>query len=348
MSFEIGGRRIGRSQDVFVIAEIGLNHGGVLTRALELVDAAAWAGAHAIKLQTLDASQLVAPQCPAPSHVGATSMREFFQPFELGFDAHHDVVERARAHGLAVISTPLCESAVTMLERLELDAYKIASGDLTYDDLIAAAARTGRPLLVSTGMSDLSEVTRALWVAWDAGARDVALLHCVSAYPAPVDAQNLRAIATLAEAAGVPTGLSDHGGGLVSAVAAAALGACIYERHLVLDGDDDAVDRAVSSTPQQLKDIAAALTETRAALGDGVKRCLAAERPNAIPSRRGLYAARALTAGQTIRQGDVAVLRPASELTPADLGWLLGTTVTRDVPAGTPLVHADVTQAELV
>lgn len=348
MSFEIGGRRIGPAQDVLVIAEIGLNHGGLVHRALDLVDAAAWAGASAVKLQTLDAAQLVAAQCPAPAHVGAVSMRDFFRTFELDFDAHRAVVERARSHGLAVISTPFSESAVSMLEPLALDAYKIASGDLTFDGLIATAARTGRPLILSTGMSELSEVTRALWVAWDAGARDVALLHCVSAYPTPLDAQNLRAITTLAESSGVPCGLSDHGAGLVAAVAAAAFGACVYERHLVLEKDDDAIDRAVSSTPAELKDIVKALADTKAAMGDGIKRCLSVERVNLVASRRGVYAARSLTAGDIITAADLAVLRPASTLKPSDIEWLVGATVTRDIEAGAPLVHADVAQTALV
>jgi sialic acid synthase SpsE len=347
VSFEIGGRRIGRSQDVFVIAEIGLNHGGVVDRALALVEGAAWAGASAIKLQTLDASRLVAPQCPAPAHVNASSMREFFRAFELDFEAHRIIVERARDLGLAVISTPFCESALAMLERLELDAYKIASGDLTYDGLIALAASTRRPLILSTGMSDSSEVTHALRVAWKGGAHDVAVLHCVSAYPAPADAQNLRAIATLAETTGLPTGLSDHGTGLLAAVAAVTLGACIYERHLVLDDDHDAVDRAVSSTPVELKRIVAALADTRDALGDGVKKCLAAERANLAPSRRGLYATRPLPAGHVITSTDVAPLRPASALAPADLEWVIGATVARDVSSGAPLVHADITQVQL-
>jgi sialic acid synthase SpsE len=348
VSFEIAGRRIGPSQEVFVIAEIGLNHGGSTDRALALVDAAAWAGASAIKLQTLDAAQLVAAQCPAPAHVTATSLRDFFRTFELDFEAHRAVVERARSHGLAVLSTPFSESAVAMLQQLELDAYKIASGDITFDGLITAAARTGRPLIISTGMSELSEVTRALWVAWDAGAHDVALLHCVSAYPTPIDAQNLRAIATLAEATGVPCGLSDHGAGLLSAVAAAVLGACIYERHLVLDDDLDAIDRAVSSTPAELKTIVEAIADTKAAVGDGIKRCLQAERANVIPSRRGVYATRRLVAGETVAAADLAILRPASALKPGDVDWLVGSTVARDIEAGAPLVHADVLQAELV
>lgn len=346
MSLEIAGRRIGPSEDVFVVAEIGLNHGGSPSRALDLVDAAAWAGASAVKLQTLQADQLVAADCPPPAHVRARSLSDFFRRFELDRVAHQAVIERARHRGLAVLSTPLAERLVRMLEQVGLDAYKIASGDLTYDGLIEAAARTGKPLIISTGMSSLDEVVRALSVARGAGARHVALLHCVSAYPAPAESQNLRAITTLAEATGVPVGLSDHGSGLVAAVAATTLGACIYERHLVLDDDDDAIDRAVSSTPSELKAIVEAMARTRAALGDGVKRCLPAEEPNVVASRRGLYAARPLRAGQRITAADLIALRPATAIAPSQLGSLVGAIVARDIAAGQPLAPADLAQAE--
>jgi sialic acid synthase SpsE len=342
--FEIAGRRIGATEPVFVIAEIGLNHGGQVHRALELVDAAADAGASAVKLQTLEADTLVAAHCPAPAHVTAASLRDFFRQFELGFDAHRTIVARARKRGLAVMSTPFSETAVPMLAGLRLDAYKIASGDLTYDGLIAAAARTGRPLVLSTGMSELHEVEHALAVARGAGAGQVAVLHCVSSYPTPPEAENLNAIRTLAGHLGVPVGLSDHGAGLLSAVTAAALGASIYERHLVLSHDHDAIDRAVSSTPQELSAIVRALAQTRTALGDGVKSCLPAELPNRVPSRRGIYAARRLQPGHTITTADLAILRPETALKPAQVSALIGATVARDIPAGEALVPTDLPQ----
>lgn len=348
MLLEIAGRAIGPAAPVFVVAEIGLNHGGSPARALAMVDAAAAAGASAVKLQTLDASALVAAECPAPAHVAADSLRDFFRQFELDVEAHRAVVQRARAHGLAVLTTPLSEAALPMLEPLGFDAYKIASGDLTYDGLIAATAATGRPLVLSTGMSELDEVRRALDVARRAGARQLALLHCVSAYPTPVDAQNLRAVVTLAEATGVPVGLSDHGTGLLAAVAAVALGACLYERHFVLADDVEAIDRAVSSTPDELRAIVHAMASTRAALGDGVKRCLPAEVANRTPSRRGVYATRTLAAGEVLRPGDLAALRPATSLPPSAIAELTGTILTRDVDAGAPLTFADLRQPELV
>ena len=338
---EIAGRPIGQASPVFVIAEIGHNHGGSSERALEMVDAAAAAGASAIKLQTIVADRLVAASCPPPAHVDTPSLRAFFARFELDLDAHRAVVARARRHRLAVLSTPFSEEAVAMLEALDLDAYKIASGDLTYHRLIAAAANTGRPLIVSTGMSTLAEVRGAVAVARGAGSAAHAVLHCVSAYPTPPGSQNLRAIATLADALQVPVGLSDHGADTSSAAAAVALGACLYERHLVLDDDHGAIDRAVSSTAGELRAAIAVMEQTRIALGDGHKVCQPAERPNVRASRRGLYARRPLRAGQRVGFEDLIALRPATDLPPAALPALVGSVIGRDVDAGEPVYASD-------
>ncbi|MEP7118681.1 MAG: N-acetylneuraminate synthase family protein, partial [Acidobacteriota bacterium] len=161
----IGPRVAGEGAPLFVIAEIGLNHDGSVERALNLVDAAAAAGASAVKLQTLDASALVAPGAPAPAHLEAGSMVDFFRRFELDEAAHVRVVARARERGLAVLATPLSEDAVDLLERVGIDAYKIASGDITWERLIRKAAATGKPVVISTGMANLSEVQRALFWA---------------------------------------------------------------------------------------------------------------------------------------------------------------------------------------
>jgi sialic acid synthase SpsE len=330
----IGKRAVGAQVPVFVIAEIGLNHSGSVDRALALVDAAAWAGASAIKLQSLFADRLVASTCPAPAHVNASSLRDFFSQFELTLDAHREVVQRARAHGLAVMTTPFAEDIMPSLEQIGFDAYKIASGDLTYGGLIAAASRTGKPVVISTGMSNVSEIRNALAVAEQAGNDARAVLHCVSAYPVTGEAQNLKAIKSLIEIFGLPTGLSDHGNGIASAVAAATLGACIYERHLVLDGDGDAIDRAVSSTPSELRAIVQAMEAARTALGTGAKVCQPAEAVNVAASRRGLYTIRAMRAGEVVRREDIAVLRPVSALAPSQVEALVGVTLGRDIASG--------------
>jgi len=338
---DIGGRPVGPHSPVFAIAEIGLNHGGSPARALELVDAAAGAGASAVKLQTLYADRLVAAVCPAPAHVDAVSLRAFFATFELDLDAHQAIADRARRHGLAVMTTPFAEDVVPALVEIGFDAYKIASGDITYLDLIGTVAATGVPLVMSSGMSDLAEVASALRAARAAGGTELAVLHCVSAYPAPSESENLRAVATLADAFDLPVGLSDHGAGLPSAVAAVALGACIYERHLVLPGDTQAIDAAVSSTPDEFAEIVVAMERARRALGSGVKVRQAAEAVNATASRRGLYAARPLRAGHQVSRMDVIALRPETHVTPTQIGVLVGATLRRDVKAGEPFEPGD-------
>lgn len=339
----IAGRRVSEDIPPFVIAEIGLNHGGSIDRALALVDAAASAGAHAVKLQTIVADELIAPSCPAPAHVDAASLVDFFRQFELDEAAHHAVAERASLRGLKVIATPFSESAVDMLERVGVDGYKIASGDLTWDQLIVRAAATGKPLVISTGMSTLAEAHHALAVARLAGGEHVALLHCVSAYPVPRGSENLLAIRTLADECRVPVGLSDHGEDAFALPIAVGLGASIYERHIVLDDDAESVDRAVSSTPGQLADAIRAGRRAWSALGSGRKACLAAESVNVIASRRSLCTARALLAGHVIAANDLVALRPASGFPPSAIASLIGSTLVRPIGRGEPLTatHVD-------
>lgn len=301
----IAGRRVAADLPPFVIAEIGINHGGSTSLALAHVDAAVAAGAHAIKLQTLVAKDLVAPSCPAPAHVQAASLVEFFARFELDEAAHRQIAERAWSYGLRVLSTPFSLAAVDLLERVGIDAYKIASGDLIWDQLIARVAATGRPIVLSTGMATLGEARHALAVARSAGARELALLHCVSAYPVPRGSENLLAIRTLAEHGDVPVGLSDHGDDTFALPMAVALGASLYERHLVLDGAAEGADRAVSSTPGELAAAVKAALRAWEALGSGRKACLDAEAGNVTASRRSLCAARFLPAGTALVPQDL-------------------------------------------
>jgi sialic acid synthase SpsE len=338
---EIGGRRIGAGEPLFVIAEIGLNHGGSLARALAMVDRAAAAGASAIKLQTIDADRLVARHCPPPAHVSADSLADFFRQFELTEAAHAAVARRAREHGLAFIATPFSLEAVDMLEHVGVDAYKIASGDVTFGQLVARCARTGKPLIASTGLSTLAEVTGLVKCAVDNGCEQLALLHCVSAYPVPAGSENLAAIWTLARTFNVAVGLSDHAPTASAVPIVIALGASLYERHLVLAEDEGAIDVAVSSTPAQLAAIVAAAADTHAALGHGLITCAPAEAPNIVPSRRALHAARALNVGDVVTDDDVVAVRPGVGLPPHCLEQLVGTRMTRFVGAGAPFVNQD-------
>jgi N,N'-diacetyllegionaminate synthase len=342
---EIAGRHVGADAPLFVIAEIGLNHDGSLDRALTLVDEAARAGVQAIKLQSLFADKLVAASCPAPVHVNVSSLRELFARYELDEAAHRTIAERARRHGLAFISTPFDEGAVDMLERIGVDAVKIASGDLTHHALIARAARTGKPLILSTGLSTLDEVAAAVACARDHGAARIALLHCVSSYPVPDDQQNLGAIGTLADAFDIPIGLSDHsttGAGLPIAV---ALGASIYERHLKPVSGEAVLDEAVSSNCAELAAAIQVAALTRKVMGHGRREPQPAEIPNYIPSRRALRAVRDLTPGDIVRHEDVVALRPADGLSPVHRARLIGTRVTRIIRAGDVFLDADLPPA---
>ncbi len=344
-SLEIGGRLVGPDRELFLIAELGLNHGGSVDRALALVDAVAAAGASAVKLQTLTPNGLVAPSCPAPQHVDADSLSDFFATFELDEEAHRAVAARARRHGLAFLSTPLSLEAVDLLERVGVDAYKIASGDLTCLPLIGRVARTGKPIILSTGMSDLAEVADAVVHARTAGARDLALLHCVSAYPVPAGSEHLRVIDTLAAAFDVPVGLSDHTTEPLAAALAVALGASLYERHVVLAADDGSIDAAVSSTPDDLRAIVRTAAHVRRVLGESEKTCVAAEAGNRTASRRSLCARRDLAPGTPVTDADLALLRPAGGLAPARWRELVGLRMPRAIRAGEPFTDADLEAA---
>ena len=344
-SFEIAGRRVGADAPLFVMAEIGLNHDGSLDRALTLVDEAARAGAQAIKLQSLYADRLVAASCPPPLHVNVSSLRDLFARYELDEAAHAAIAQRARRLGLGFISTPFALDAVDMLHRLGVDAFKIASGDLTHHELIARAARTGKPLIISTGLSTMRDVADAIACARAAGGRQIALLHCVSAYPVPDDQQNLGAIRTLAETFGVPVGLSDHSaqhkaGGETLAIAV-ALGASIYERHLKPENGDACLDEAVSSNSTELAAAIDAAARAKRAIGHGRREPQTAEIGNRTPSRRALYAVRDLAPGDIVKAEDIIALRPGDGLSAVHYAALAGTRVSRAIAAGEAFVDAD-------
>ena len=340
-SFDIAGRQVGTTAPLFVMAEIGLNHDGSLDRALTLVDEAARAGAQAIKLQSLYADRLVAASCPPPLHVNVSSLRDLFARYELDEAAHAAIAQRARRLGLGFISTPFALDAVDMLDRLGVDAFKIASGDLTHHELIARAAKTGKPLIISTGLSAMGDVADAIECARAAGGRQIALLHCVSAYPVPDDQQNLGAIRTLADTFGVPVGLSDHSATGESLAIAVALGASIYERHLKPENGDACLDEAVSSNSTQLAAAIDAAARAKRAIGHGRREPQAAEIGNRTPSRRALYAVRDLASGDIVKAEDIIALRPGDGLSAVHYAALAGTRVSRAIAAGEAFVDAD-------
>lgn len=341
-SLSIGGRLVSPLAPLFVSAEIGMNHGGSTDRALSLVEAAAETGADAVTLQTIDAAQLASPTAPMPGHLPQGSLIDFFQRHQLDEPAHIKIVAAARKHGLKVLATPFSLDGVDLLERVGVDAYKIASGDLTWDQLITRAAGTGKPMIIATGMSSLEEVAHAVDVAQASGAREIALLHTVSAHPVPPGNENLLAIRTLAERFKVPVGLADHAEDTFALPMAMALGASIYERHLVLPDDLDAADLAVSSLPDEFSEAINRARRAHAALGTGEKVCLEVEMMNRHIHRRALCAARDLEPGMVVRRMDLVALRPANGLAPSRLDDLVGRRLLRYVDLGQPIREQDV------
>ncbi|HUE85069.1 MAG TPA: N-acetylneuraminate synthase, partial [Vicinamibacterales bacterium] len=317
---EIAGRRIGEGHPCFVIAEAGVNHNGRLDLALELVDAAAAAGADAIKFQTFSAETLVSPDAPQFPYVeggeGATSQFEMLRRLELPRADHEPIRRRAEARGLVFLSTPFHESDADWLNSFGIPAFKIPSGEVTNLPYLRHIAAMGKPVILSTGMCTLGEVDLAIAAMGEAGARELVILHCVSDYPADPADINLRAMETLQRAFGVPVGYSDHTVGIDVALAAAALGANLIEKHLTLDRSLPGPDHRASTDPSEFGRMTHGIHAITAALGDGIKRPTPSELKTRVCVRKSLVAARDIAAGETLSEDVVAVRRPGDGLAP--------------------------------
>ncbi|HEX3519222.1 MAG TPA: N-acetylneuraminate synthase family protein [Solirubrobacteraceae bacterium] len=331
----IGEHRVGRGEPVLVVAEVGVNHDGDLATALELVDAAAAAGAGAVKLQTFVPATLAVSGAPLASYqrahtgVGA-DQHALLERLCLSIDELEAVSRRCELHGVLFFSTPFDMASAALLERFDPPAFKVASGELTNLAFLQALAARGRPLVLSTGMASLSEVREAVRVIRDAGT-PLVLLHCVSSYPTPPDQANVRAIDTLRDSFGVPVGYSDHCLGLDASLAAVARDACLVERHITLDRTRRGPDHAMSLEPDELRELVQRIRATEAMLGDGCKTPQPAELDTRAVARRSIVAARALAAGDLLTADALTVKRPGSGLSPARLPDLLGSRLARPI-----------------
>ncbi len=324
---------------VLVVAEIGNNHEGRLDVALRLVREAARCGVDAVKFQTFRTEHFVLPS-------DAERFRRL-KSFELPPDAFGQLAQAARNEGLLFLSTPLDLESVAVLEEL-VDAYKVASGDNTFFPLIDRIVETGKPIIVSTGLSTLEGVlgtvafVRGGWVRRGITG-SLAVLHCVSSYPTPPGEANLRAIRELEGRLGVPVGWSDHMLGIEASVLAVAAGARIVEKHFTLDRNFSTFrDHQLSADPP---DLAALVTRIRAAeelLGDGAKRVQASEAAGVEALRRSIVAAADLPAGHSLRLEDLTWTRPGGGLPPGREDRLLGRPLRRDLRAGEALSPGDV------
>ena len=338
----IGERVVGAGQPCFVIAEAGVNHNGSLEMARRLVDAAVHAGADAVKFQTFRAEKAISPAAPKAAYQVETtgageSQLEMVRKLELPPQAFRDLKSHCAQRGILFLSTPFDEESADLLESLGMAAFKVPSGEITNLPFLEHVARKGKPLIVSTGMSDLEEVRTAVECVRRVGARELALLHCVSSYPAPAASINLRAMETLRQTFGVPVGFSDHTLGIAVPLAAVALGACIVEKHLTLDCKLPGPDQRASLEPGNFAAMVEGIRAVESSLGDGVKRPAAEERNTAEVARRSLVAACAIPAGTVLRAEHIAILRPGTGLAPALRAQVIGRRARRDIPAGTLL-----------
>lgn len=330
----------------FVIAEAGVNHNGDMDLAHRLIDAAAAAGADAVKFQTFKADRLAAPDAPKAEYQkrttgGEESQLDMLRRLELDAGQHADLMRHCERAGILFLSTPFDEECADLLAGLGVAAMKTPSGELTNLPYLAHVARLGLPMIVSTGMADLTEVAQAVTTVEAAGAPPLALLHCVSAYPTPPEDVNLRAMDTLARCFAVPVGFSDHTQGTAIAIAAAALGARIIEKHLTLDRTLPGPDHKASLEPAEMAAMVAGIRATLAALGDGRKRPAAREAEVAAVARKSLVLARALPAGTVLAATDLSAKRPGTGIAPGRAAELVGRTLRRTLPADAVLSWSD-------
>ena len=330
--FEIGGRRVGDGQPTYVIAEAGANHNRDLGIARELIDVAAEAGADAVKFQTYSGESLYSTKTPGFEYLAPISDKspsELLEEIALPREWQEQLRDHAEGRGIAFFSSPFDEQAVTELDALGVPAMKIASFEIVDPVLIAAAARTGRPLLISTGMATLGEIEDALRDAAAAGATEVGLMQCTSVYPAPAERANLRAMETMRDAFGLPVGLSDHTTGIAVPIAAAALGAAFLEKHFTLDRKMEGPDHPFALEPDELKQMVAGIREAQAALGDGRKQGPSPEEREEMYglARRSLIVVGDHPTGTVLTAEMLTRKRPGFGIAPRDLEKVLGRTL---------------------
>ncbi len=338
----------------FIIAEAGVNHNGSLETALQLVDTAAYAGADAVKFQTFRADDIVVPGTEKASYQKANTdsgdQHAMIRALELSEADHEAIAARCAERGIEFMSTPFDTWAVELLLRLGMRRIKIASGELTNRPFLEVLARTGRPLILSTGMATLDETARAVeWLRASRGEADASgspgewltVLHCTSNYPAEPADVNLRAMSSMQAALAVPVGYSDHTLGIEVSLAAVAMGACVLEKHFTLDRTMPGPDHQASLDPTQLAALVRGVRAIEQALGDGVKAPRASELPVRALVRRSAFVGRDLAAGAVLAAADLRFLRPGHGIGAEHSRELLGRRTARALPTGTLLRWED-------
>jgi N,N'-diacetyllegionaminate synthase len=332
---------------VFYIAEAGVNHNGDLSRALDMVDVAAAAGADAIKFQTFSAEKLASPLADKAEYqkreTGDGDQLAMLKALELDEAAHRTLIERCAERGIEFMSTPFDEEAADMLVALGMRRIKVPSGEIVNHPLLRHLAAFDRPMIVSTGMATMAEIEEALAVIDETRAAHgfatpmaemVTVLHCTSNYPADPSDVNLRAMRSIADVTGIPVGYSDHTLGLAVSTAAVALGATVIEKHFTLDRDLPGPDHRASLTPGELVEQVKQVRTAAIALGSSEKAPTEAELAVRAVARRSVAATRDLATGTELAADDLILLRPASGIEPKHLGALPGRRLAKTIPAG--------------
>lgn len=337
----IDGTKIGSKQPPYIIAELSANHNGSLERALATIDMAKAMGADAIKLQTYTADTMTI-DCDNEHfqiHGGlwdGYNLYKLYQWAQTPFEWHQAMFDHARKIGITVFSTPFDESAVDLLESLDCPAYKIASFEATDLPLIEKVAKTGKPVIISTGMANEDEINDLVQAAKNAGCRNLVLLHCISSYPAPIEQSNLKTIKDIAERWQVIPGLSDHTLGTGVAITSVALGACVIEKHVTLSREDKGPDSEFSLEPNELKQLVTQSKLAWQSLGSASYEKKPAELAN-LKFRRSLFFVKDIAQGTVISFDDVRRIRPGAGLAPKFFDEVIGSTASCDIKRGTPV-----------
>ena len=340
-NISIAGRRIAADAPTYIISELSANHNGKLDTALRIIEEAKKAGADAVKLQTYTADTITL-DCDSEEfqiHGGlwdGRTLYELYQQAHMPWDWHKPLFEHARKLGITIFSSPFDNTAVDLLEDLNAPAYKIASFEAVDLPLIQYVARTGKPLIISTGMADAEEIQEAIDAARAGGCRELAILHCVSGYPAPAEDYNLRTLPDMIERFGLVTGLSDHTLDNTTAITSVALGASIIEKHFTLDRNGGGPDDSFSLEPAELAALCRDSRTAWAALGKVDYGRKSSEQGN-VKFRRSLYFVKDLPAGEVITADAVRSVRPGFGVAPKYYELLIGRRIKREVRKGTPM-----------
>lgn len=338
---EIASRKIGPGQPPYVIAELSANHNGSLAAALRLIEAAAEAGADAVKIQTYRADTITIESDKPEFRIrgglwDGQTLYELYEQAHTPWEWHAELFAKASDVGITMFSSPFDFTAVDLLEQLGSPAFKIASFEAVDLPLIRRVAGTGRPVIISTGMSDEAEIESAIGTAREAGCDELIVLHCVSGYPAPASDYNLRTLVDIGERHNVVVGLSDHTLGNATAIAAIALGASVIEKHFTLDREGGGPDDIFSLEPRELKELCRDCRTAWEALGEVDYTRKQSEKGNA-QFRRSLYVVADVKAGDTVTPDNVRSIRPGFGLAPRHYDDIIGRRFASDVARATPV-----------